>query len=90
MAATSWRLAVRLALRLAQGKVGREAAALASLALLGLLLLAMVGCWGYCVGGDVGASVVAHWWGDGVLTVLVLARWCQKRRDPTINKRWKG
>ncbi len=44
LAAASGRLAVRLASRLAQGKVGRGAAALASLALLGLLLSAMVGC----------------------------------------------
>jgi hypothetical protein len=34
--------------------------------------------------GDVIAYVVV------ILTVLVLARWCQKRRDPTINMRWKG
>jgi hypothetical protein len=34
----------RLMLRMVQGKVGGGAAALASLALLGLLLLAMVGC----------------------------------------------
>jgi hypothetical protein len=26
----------------------------------------------------------------GILTVLLLARWCKKRRDPTINMRWKG
>ncbi len=26
----------------------------------------------------------------GILTVLAPARWCQKRRDPTINMRWKG
>jgi hypothetical protein len=32
--------------RVAQGKVGRGAAALASLVLLGLLSSAMVGCWG--------------------------------------------
>ncbi len=38
--------------------------------------------------GDVGASVVACWRGDGVLTVLPPARWCPKRRDPTINMRW--
>ncbi len=40
--------------------------------------------------GDVGGSVVAHWRGDGVLTVLALACWCQKRRDLTINMGWKG
>ncbi len=34
--------------------------------------------------GDVIAYVV------GILKVLVLARWYQKRRDPTINMRWKG
>jgi hypothetical protein len=34
--------------------------------------------------GDVVAYVV------GILTVLALACWCQKRRDPTINMRWKG
>ncbi len=34
--------------------------------------------------GDVVAYVV------GILTVLAPpARWCQKRRDPTINMRWK-
>ncbi len=40
--------------------------------------------------GNVVASVVARWWGDGDLTVVAPARWCQKRRDPTINMRWKG
>ncbi len=45
---------------------------------------------GALVGGDVRASAVAHWQGNGVLTVLVLARWCQRGRDPTINMRWKG
>ncbi len=39
--------------------------------------------------GNVGASVVAHWWGDGVLTVLAPAREEQKRNDVTINMRWK-
>jgi hypothetical protein len=34
--------------------------------------------------GDVVAYV------GGILTVLVPARWCQKRRDPTIIMRWKG
>jgi hypothetical protein len=33
--------------------------------------------------GDAVAFVV-------ILTVLASARWCQKRRDPTINMRWKG
>ncbi len=42
------------------------------------------------MGGNVGASVVAHWRGDGVLTVLALVRWCQNRSDPTFNMRWKG
>jgi hypothetical protein len=40
--------------------------------------------------GNVGASVVARWRGDGILTVLAPARWCQKNSDPTINMRWKG
>jgi hypothetical protein len=40
--------------------------------------------------GDVGASVVARWRGNGVLTVLAPAHWCQKRRDLNINMRWKG
>ncbi len=40
--------------------------------------------------GNVGASVVVRWQGDGVLTVLALARWCQKRSNPMINMRWKG
>ncbi len=40
--------------------------------------------------GSVGASVVAHWRGDGVLTVLAPVRWCQMRRDLTFNMRWKG
>ncbi len=35
--------------------------------------------------GDVVALAVARWWGDGVVTVLAPARWCQRRRDPTIN-----
>ncbi len=34
--------------------------------------------------GDVVAYVV------GILTVLAPARWCHKRRDPTIKIRWKG
>ncbi len=34
--------------------------------------------------GDVVAFVV------GILTVLAPAHWCQKRRDLTINMRWKG
>ncbi len=34
--------------------------------------------------GDVVVYVV------GILTVLVPACWCQKRRDLTINIRWKG
>jgi hypothetical protein len=38
----------------------------------------------------VGASVVARWRGNGVLTLLAPARWCRKRSDPTINTRWKG
>jgi hypothetical protein len=33
--------------------------------------------------GDVVVYVV------GILTVLVPAHWCQKKRDPTINTRWK-
>ena len=37
--------------------------------------------------GNVRALVVASWWGDGILTVLAPARWCQKRRDLTINMR---
>ena len=40
--------------------------------------------------GDVEASVVACWRGDGVLTVLPPARWCPKRRDPTINMKVVG
>ncbi len=40
--------------------------------------------------GNVGASVVARWQGDGVLTLLAPARWCRKRSDPTINMRCKG
>ncbi len=40
--------------------------------------------------GDVGASVVVRWRGDGVFTVLALAHWCLKRRDPTNKMRWKG
>ena len=43
---------------------------------------------GSALAGDVGASVVACWRGDGVLTLLPPARWCPKRRDPTINMRW--
>ncbi len=39
--------------------------------------------------GDVRASVVAHWRGDGILTVLALAHWCLKRRDLTNKMRWK-
>ncbi len=34
--------------------------------------------------GDIIAYVV------GILTVLMPVRWCQKRRDPKINMRWKG
>jgi len=47
---------------------------------------------GSALAWDVGASVVARWWGDGVLTVLVLAHWCQKkkRRDPTNEIRCNG
>ncbi len=40
--------------------------------------------------GGVGASAVARWWGDGVVTVLAPARWCQRRRDPTINMNERG
>ncbi len=40
--------------------------------------------------GNVGASVVARWQGDGILTVLAPSRWCQKKREPTINMRWRG
>jgi hypothetical protein len=40
--------------------------------------------------GDVIASVVVRSRGDGILTVLATARWFQKRRDATINMRWKG
>jgi hypothetical protein len=61
-----------------------EGSGAALLAALGLLLLARAGCWGLCVGGGCCYYVV------GILTVLVPARWCQKRRDPTINMRWKG
>ncbi len=39
--------------------------------------------------GNVRASVVVRWRGDGILTVLVPARWCRKRSNPTINMRWK-
>jgi hypothetical protein len=45
---------------------------------------------GSTLAGDVGASVVMPWWGDGVLTVLALAHWFLKRRDPTNKMRWKG
>jgi hypothetical protein len=40
--------------------------------------------------GNVGASLVAPWRGDGILTVLAPARWFQKRSNPIINMRWKG
>ncbi len=40
--------------------------------------------------GDVVASVVTRWRGDGILTVLAPAHRSLKRRDPTINMRWKG
>jgi hypothetical protein len=48
------------------------------------------GVGGSAMAGNVGASVVAHWRGDGIITVLAPACWCQKRSDPTINMRWKG
>ncbi len=65
---------VRLTSWVAQGKVGKGAAALASLALLSLLLSAKWGFGGSALAGNVQASVVARWWGDGVITVLALAR----------------
>jgi hypothetical protein len=40
--------------------------------------------------GDVGVSTVVRCWGDGIVTVLALAGWCQRRRDPTINMNGRG
>ncbi len=40
--------------------------------------------------GDVGASAVVRWWGNGIVTVLAPALWCQRRRDPTINMNGRG
>ncbi len=40
--------------------------------------------------GDVGASLVARCWGDGIVTVLAPAHWCQRRRDLTINMNGRG
>ncbi len=39
---------------------------------------------------DVGWSAVVRWWGDGIVTILAPARWCQRRRDPTINMNGRG
>ncbi len=70
--------------------VGGGLVALALLVLLGLHSSAMVGYGGSALVGYVGASAVVRWRGNGIVTVLVPARWCQRRRDLTINIRWKG
>jgi hypothetical protein len=69
---------------------GGGAVALFFLNLLGLRFLGFAGVEGSALAGDVRTSVVGHRWGDGVVTVLAPARWCQMMRDPTINMRWKG
>ncbi len=45
--------------------------------------------WARWRGGIDGTSVVARWLGRGNVTALAPARWCWRRRDPTINNRWK-
>ncbi len=40
--------------------------------------------------GYVKASAVARWWKDGIVTVLMPAHWCQRRRDPTIIMNGRG
>ncbi len=45
--------------------------------------------WARWRGGIDGTSVVARWLGRGIVTALAPARWCRRRRDPTINNRWK-
>ncbi len=45
--------------------------------------------WARWRGGIDGMLVVARWLGRGIFTALVPARWCRRRRDPTINNRWK-
>ena len=70
----------RSSLRLARvatcaGRSLEGAAALASLASLGLRSWAIVGCWGVsALAGDVGASVVACW--RGVSGGVLAGRWC--------------
>ncbi len=60
-------VAVHLASLLAQGEVGRGAAAHASLVLLGSCSLAFAGCWGQCIGEGIGgnfwalAATSGHW-----------------------------
>ena len=70
--------------RVAQGEVVRRAAALLCSQRLACSHQQWQGIGGSVVVGDVVAYVV------GILTVLVPARWCQKRRAQTINMRWKG
>ncbi len=74
----------RITLRVVQGKVVGRAAVLLCLRRSACSCQQWQGVGGSALAGDVVAYVV------GILTVLVPARWCQKRRDPTINMRWRG
>jgi hypothetical protein len=68
----------------AQGKVVGRAAALFCLQHSACSRWRWRGVGGSALVGDVVVYVL------GILTVLVPARWCQKRRDPTINMKGKG
>jgi hypothetical protein len=69
--------------RVVQGKVVGRAAALLCLQRSACSCWQERGVGGSALAGDVIAYVV------GILTVLAPACWYQKRRDPTINMRWK-